>query len=196
MQYDIPELKELALAKIQQDLSKCNIVEEVFSKYTSWSVVIFSLWMPDFSLVGRYPELRELEIRELARTLLSSNSGPTLKSLKKKINRYTHGQLAHGRHIISVLYELMEGDASVEETPLPEAATSNQHVDGDWTGLKRALTSSLTSGTFLDSQFYAVEPGSSTDPPKVRPVYFCSTVGGSFISKLMACKPLPHITCG
>ena len=104
---------------------------------------------------------------------------------------YTLGQLPHGKHIFSVLYELIEGDASVEETPLPLAAPHNQDVvDGDWTGLKKALTSSLTSGTFLDSQFYAVESRSSTGPPKIRPVYFCSTVGGSFISKLMQCELL------
>ena len=86
----------------------------------------------------------------------------------------------------------MEGDSSVEKTPLPAAVPPNPDVlnrdNRDWTGLKKALTSSLTSGTFIDSQFYAVQSRSSTGPPKIRPVYFCSTVGGNFISKLMACK--------
>jgi len=43
VQYDVPELKQLALRQIQQDISKCDITEEVFSKYTSWSVVFFHL---------------------------------------------------------------------------------------------------------------------------------------------------------
>ena len=83
----------------------------------------------------------------------------------------------------------MEGNSSVEETPIPVAAPPNQDVlNGDWIGLKKALTGSLTSGTFLDSQFYAVQSRSSTGTQNIRPVYFCSTVGGKFISKLAACK--------
>ena len=41
LQYDVPELKELALRQIRQDLSKCDITEEALSKYTSWFVVVF-----------------------------------------------------------------------------------------------------------------------------------------------------------
>ena len=134
--------------------------------------------------------MRELEIRQLARTLLHSDPNPTLESLKKKIKCYTHGQLAHGKHIIPALYELMEGDVSLREPPLPAAEPPNKDVDGDRLGLKKALTSSLTSGTFLDSQFYAVESKSPTSPPKTCPVYFCSTVDGGFMSQLMACEPL------
>ena len=121
--------------------------------------------------------------------LLSSDSGPTLESLKAKINSYAHGELAHAEHIFPALYELMESDESVKETPLPAAAPPNhQATGGDWEGLKKALTSSLISGTFLDSQFYAAESRFSTGLQKIRPVYFCSTVGGSFTSKLVACK--------
>ena len=91
----------------------------------------------------------------------------------------------------------MEGDEPVKETPLPAAAPPNQQATGgDWEGLKKALTNSLTSGTFLDSQFYAVESKPSTGLPKIRPVYFCSAVGGSFASKLVTCKTFTRIMCG
>ena len=91
----------------------------------------------------------------------------------------------------------MESDKSVKEAPLPVAAPLNQQATGgDWEGLKKALTNSLTSGTFLDSQFYAVQSRSSTGLPNIRPVYFCSTVGGNFTSKLAACKPLARIMYG
>jgi len=117
--------------------------------------------------------------------------------LKIKIKSYAHGELPHAEHVLPALYELMESDESVKETPLPAAAPPNrQATGGDWEGLKKALTSSLTSGTFLDSQFYAVESRSSTSLPKIRPVYFCSTVGGSFASKLVACKTFTRIMCG
>ena len=145
----------------------------------------------------RYPELRELELRQLARVLLSSDSGPTLGLLKTKIKSYGHGELPHAEDILPTLYELMESDESVNEIPLPAAAPPNQHASsGDWEGLKSALTSSLTSGTLLDSQLYAVESRSLADLPKIRPIYFCSTVGGSFASKLVACKFLTRVICG
>jgi hypothetical protein len=146
--------------------------------------------------INRYPELRELELRQLARELLSSNSDSTLGLLRTKVRSYAHGELPHAEHILPALYELMESDESVEEIPLPAAAPPNPPVtSGDWEGLKTALTSSLTSGTFLDSQFYAVESRSSVGLPKIRPVYFCSAVGGSFASKLVACKSFIRTTC-
>jgi len=145
----------------------------------------------------RYPELRELELRQLARKLLSSNFGPTLGLLKTKIKSYGNGELRHAEDILPTLYELMESGESVKETPLPAAAPPNQQATGgDWEGLKRALTSSLTSGTFLDSQFYAVESRPSTGLLKIRPVYFCSTVGGNFVSKLATRRSLTRIVCG
>jgi len=142
-----------------------------------------------FPRIDRYPELRELELRQLARVLLSSDSDPVLELLKTKVKSYAHGELPHAEHVLPALYELMESDESVEETPPTAAAPLNQETTGgDWEGLKKALTSSLTSGSFLDSQFYAIESRSSTSLPKIQPIYFCSTVGGSFVSRLVACK--------
>ena len=145
----------------------------------------------------RYPELRELELRQLAGVLLSSDCGPTLGLLKTKVTSYGHGELPHAEDILPTLYELMESDEPVKETPLPVAASPNEEAGSrDWEGLKRALTSSLSSGTFLDSQFYAVESRSSTGLPKIRPIYFCSAVGGSSAPKLVACESLTRVTCG
>ena len=145
----------------------------------------------DLSPVSRYPELRDLEVRQLARALLSTDSASTLQSLQKGIEIYTRGQLPHAMHIISTIYEFMESDDSVAATeiPLPVATSSNKQTPSrDWAGLKKALISSLTSGTFLDSQFYAVESKSSSGLPKLRPIYFCSTVDDSLMSRLMQCK--------
>lgn len=121
--------------------------------------------------------------------LLSPDSGPALGIFKTKIKRYASGQIPHAEHVFPTLYEFMEGDESIEDMPPPAAASSNrQATSGDWGGLKKALVSSLTSGTFLDSQFYAVESRSSADLPKIRPIYFCSKVDDSFASKLVARK--------
>jgi hypothetical protein len=145
----------------------------------------------EFLFIDRYPELRELELRQLARVLLSSDSDPALGALKAKIKSYADGQLPHAEPVFPALYDLMENDGSVKEAPLPKAASSNQQVtSGDWDGLKKALTGSLTSGTFLDSQFYAAESRSSTGLPKIRPIYFCSAVGSGFASRLAACRSI------
>ena len=148
-------------------------------------------------MLFRSPELRQLELRQLARVLLSSDPNPALGLLKAKIKSYGHGELPHAEDVLPALYELMENDDPVKEKPFPTPAPPNQQATGgDWEELKKALTSSLASGTFLDSQFYAVESRSSAGLPKVRPVYFCSTVGGSLASKLAACKSLTWIMCG
>jgi len=150
-----------------------------------------------FPRIYRYPELRELELRQLARVLLSSDSGPILELLKTKVKSYAHGELSHAEHILPALYELMESDESVKETPFPVVASPYREATcGDWEGIKRALTMSLTSGTFLDCQFYAAESRSSTGLPKIRPIYFCSAVGGGFAPKLVGCESFTWIMCG
>ena len=51
-----------------------------------------------------------------------------LRVLKTKIKSYASGQLLHAEDVLLALYELMEGDESIEETPFPMAASSNQQV--------------------------------------------------------------------
>ena len=152
---------------------------------------------PKFLHIVRYPELRELELKQLARVLSSSDSSATFGLLKNRIKCYTHGELPHAENIFPALYKLMESEESVEEIPLPAVASSNRNVTtGDWDELNMALTSSLTSGTFLDSQFYAVESRSPVGFQKIRPIYFCSAVGGNFTSKLVACEFLENCMGG
>jgi hypothetical protein len=70
--------------------------------------------------------LRELELRQLARVLLSPDSSPALELLRVKVKSYAHGELPHAEHILPALYELMEGDESIKETPLPVAAPPSE----------------------------------------------------------------------
>ena len=139
-----------------------------------------------FSLRCRYPELRELELEQLAHTLLSTDSGPVLDALKDKIKFYTRGQLPHAKEILMALYELMERSEPFKKTPVQSPAPSKRGIAcGDRKSLKDALTWSLTSGSFLDSQFYALDSRPPAGAPRIRPIYFCSMVGGTFSSKLV-----------
>ena len=111
--------------------------------------------------------------------------------MKKEIEAYTRGKLPHAKHVISALYKLIEGDEPIGEPPFPATKVSNQKdTGGDWAGLKKALTSSLTSGTFLDSQLYATGSKSSTGLPNIQPIYFCSAVDSDFMTKLTGCRAL------
>ena len=174
-------------------------MEEVFSKYTSRSVIRFYCGGPNSHGAYRYPELRELEVKQLARTLLSTDSSSVMHALKGKIEAYIRGQLPHAKDILPVLYELMESGEAFKETPAQPPAPSKQDIDdGDWEELKDALTWSLTSGTFLDSQFYALDSKSRSGTPGLRPVYFCSITGGTFLPKLLKCgssSPGPQERC-
>lgn len=125
-----------------------------------------------------------------------------LDALKDKIKAYTQGQLPHAEDVLPALYEFMERNEPFNETPVQSPVPCKRGsagVDwkrvkdalkrgtgcGDWKRLKDALTWSLTSGSFLDSQFYALDSKPPAGVPKIRPIYFCSMVGGSFSSKLV-----------
>ena len=117
------------------------------------------------------------------------DSSPGLHALKDKAKACTRGQLPHAIDIIPALYELMERDEALKETPTKSPAPSKQNVaGGGWRRLKDALIWSLTSGSFLDSQFYALDSKPQASMPTIRPIYFCSMAGGTFLPKLVKCR--------
>ena len=123
------------------------------------------------------------------------DSSPALPALKDKIKAYTRGQLRHAKDILPALYQLMERGEALKETPSfltrlfgRQFTHPKQDVaHGDWGRLKDALIWSLTSGSFLDSQFYALDSRPRAGAPTIRPMYFCSMVGGTFLPKLVKC---------
>ena len=54
----------------------------------------------------------------------------TLGLLKAKFKSYAHGELPYAEHILPALYELMESDVSVKETPFSVAGSPNQQATG------------------------------------------------------------------
>jgi len=129
-----------------------------------------------------------LELKQLARTLLSTDSGPARRALKDKIKAYNRGELPYAKDILPALYQLMESDAAFKEEPVRSSKPSDQEIaGGDWR-LMDALTRSLTSGTFLDSQFYALDYKLRSGAPRIRPVYFSSMAGGALLPRLLKCK--------
>ena len=134
-----------------------------------------------------YPEVREVQIEHLARNLLSSAEPWQTAALKRKIEFYTSGALPHAQDLLPALYHRLANPLSMSvRTPHPPQRPPR---DGfDWQVLKTELTKSLSSGTFLDIELYApafrLESGSQS---KLRPLYFCSAVGGEYTTKILSC---------
>ena len=148
------------------------------------------LWWSEFSCHCRYPELRELELKQLARALLSTDSGPALHALEDKIEAYSRGQLPHAKDVLPTLYELMESDEAFRGTPTqPPAPSKQDRIGRGRGGLKAALIQSLRSGSFLDSQFFALDSKPQVGTPTIRPIYLSSMVGSTFLSKLVKRRP-------
>ena len=140
----------------------------------------------------RYPEVRNLELEQLTKALLSTDPSAVRRALKDKIKAYSRGQLPSARDILPALYESIESIDSLKGRSKAKKVQfhvpSNQCTTaGDRGGLKDALTRSLTSGTFLDSQFYALDSKSGSDAPRVRPIYICSMASSTFVPKLLKC---------
>ena len=143
-----------------------------------------------FSSCYRYPELRELELEHLARTLLTTDSDFVLNALAEKITDYTCGQLIHAKEVLPALHELTKKGTPFKETfAQPPTPSKLDAAVGDWGRLKNILTWSLTTGSFLDSQFYARDSNPPRGTPSIRPIYFCSMAGDrTFSSKLLKCE--------
>ena len=125
----------------------------------------------------------------MTRVLLSADSSAVSNVLKEKIKACTLGQLPHAKDILPALYELMKRDKPFKEKFAQPPALSELDTVGDWGRLKDALTWSLTSGSFLDSQFYALDSKPPRGTPTIRPLYFCSMAGArTFSSKLLKCE--------
>lgn len=117
---------------------------------------------------------------------MSASPSGARRALRDRIKAYSCGQLPHAKDVLPALYELMETDEAFKETPALPPAPSNQGTTSrDWERLKDALAWSLTSGTFLDSQFYALDSKSGFGVPRIRPIYFCSIFNGTFSAKLL-----------
>lgn len=120
---------------------------------------------------------------------MSGDSSAARRVLKDKIKAYNRGQLPHAKVILPALYELMDSDETFKEIPAQLPAPPYPIISGScWEGLKTALTWSLTSGTFLDRQFYALDSKSGSGAPRIRPVYFWSKAGDGFLPKDSKCR--------
>ena len=91
-QYDIPELKELALKWIRSTIHSCDIIQELASDFTAMYRFPSSLVSPSLlSNEIRFPEIREICLQQLANALCASDRVNTSKNLMSAIQGCIHG---------------------------------------------------------------------------------------------------------
>jgi len=118
--------------------------------------------------------------------LLSSIEPWKTAALKRKIEFYTSGALPHAQDVLPALYHRLSNPQFLSIWTLhPFRAPPS---DGfDWQILKKELTKSLSSGAFLNMELYAPVSKLSGGQRKLRPLYFCSAVGGGYTAKILSC---------
>lgn len=181
----------IALNEIKRTLDSCDIIEEVFSKYTSRYLVFGTLPNPTTTErpYFRFPEIRDLQVEHLARNLLSSIEPWKTVALKQKIEIYTSGSLPHAQDVLPALYRQL-ANPRLLSMRAPHPFPAPPRGDFNWQALKSELTKSLSTGTFLNMELHALKSKPSGGKPKLRPLYFCRAVGGEYTTKILTCTLL------
>lgn len=91
-QYDIPELKELALKWIRSTIHSRDVMQELASDFTA--MYRFPLFAPIPRLTehrNSFPEIREICLQQLANALCTHDRAKTSKDLMSAIRGSIHG---------------------------------------------------------------------------------------------------------
>lgn len=130
-------------------------------------------------------------MEHLARSLLSSGDPWKTAALKRKIECYVSGTLPHAQEVLPALYHRLANPQSLRSVtplmPIPHPFRMPPRDGFDWQVLKAELTKSLGSGAFLNMELCAPASRLSDGRLKLRPLYFCSAVGGECITKILSC---------
>ena len=132
-----------------------------------------------------------MQVKHLARSLLSSSEPWKTAALKRKIECYTAGGLPHAQEVLPALYRRFANPQALRpvapSTRAPRPLQAPPKDGFEWQVLKTELTRSLSSGAFLNMELYAPTSRSSGGRPKLRPLYFCSAVGSECTIKILYC---------
>ncbi|KAF9785433.1 hypothetical protein BJ322DRAFT_830356 [Thelephora terrestris] len=154
--YDVPALKALALDRIRGELSKCDIVEESFSRFTS-----------------QYDEIRSLYVEQLAYTWVEDSTEATRTSIEKKVDSFVEGDLEHAAEMVSTLWKMVNKDGDIKAPSNTSPTTTQVKSPAHWDSVKIALIKSIRTGVFFDRKYLTRH---SISGDGLKPVYFSSTI--------------------
>ncbi|KAF9785405.1 hypothetical protein BJ322DRAFT_828370 [Thelephora terrestris] len=152
--YDVPELKALALNHIRHQLTKCDIVEETFSRFAS-----------------RFDEVRSLYLEQLALVWMEdSKTEVTRASVDQKIDSFVEGGLEHASETIVALLEIASKDDDIGS---PVNTSPDDTPDSCWTSVEEAFLISIREGVFFDRKYLARHYKAGD---LFKPVYFSGKI--------------------
>jgi len=120
-------LKTLALGHIRNQLTKCNIVEEAFSRFASRWVEYAAVIDCTLMARRRYDEIRGLYVDQLARVWMEDSTETTNASINKRIDSFAEGDLEYAAETLSALWEIANKDGDVKAP-----ANTSQTVSPLW----------------------------------------------------------------
>lgn len=163
-QYDVPELKTLALNCIRGGLAICNIVEDTFCRF-----------------VSQYEEVRNLYVEQLAYVWVESTTRATPIGIGDKIESFVGGDLGHAAGVVSELWDVLNKDEDItvpSDTPLPVTQVKSPV---HWKTVNTALLNSIRTGVFFDRKYWARHFSTGE---AFKPIYFSSLIINDLRSEL------------
>ncbi|KAF9785437.1 hypothetical protein BJ322DRAFT_830823 [Thelephora terrestris] len=154
--YDVPALRTLALNQIRGELSKCDIVEESFSRFAS-----------------QYDEIRSVYVEQLAYIWVDDSTEATRTSIEKKIDSFGEGNLEHAAEMVSALWKKVNTEGEVTAPSNTSSAAAPVKGPAHWDSVKIALIKSIRKGVFFDRKYWARH---SDSWEVLKPVHFSSTI--------------------
>lgn len=156
------------MGSIKNGLVRCDIVEEVFSKFTS-----------------KYDEARVMQINHLVSIPMRSDKNLTKQLCDKvdeKVDVYAAADLEHAAEAVSLLWEVSNNDEC--QPPEPKGSSKSRPVatsPANWEFVNTALIRSIREGVFVDRMYFTRHSGTLK---VLRPVHFSSIVAGGRLGSI------------
>ncbi|KAF9779861.1 hypothetical protein BJ322DRAFT_346991 [Thelephora terrestris] len=161
--YDIPTLKERAMAHIRNNLDHCDIVGEIFSSFTYF-----------------FPEILSMQVSFLVNKMNEESKGgaegPTRTRLRSEIASLSRSETRRATEALVMIWNcIREPLKPLMTQPKSVVLVAPTHLP-NWHRVQLALLKSITTGIFIDVQFYACSRVVDDLPMDPKPLFISSIV--------------------
>ncbi|KAF9650003.1 hypothetical protein BDM02DRAFT_1689338 [Thelephora ganbajun] len=161
--YDIPTLKEQAKAHIYNNLESCNITEEIFSSFSC-----------------SFPELLSMQVSQLVKKMEEESKegieSATRKQLRNKIASLSQPQVKRAKNALAMIWNCVKRPLEPPATVYKFTFSVTPTLFPNWQRVKLALLKSISTGIFIDIQFYAYNKMGNDLPLDPKPLFTSSIV--------------------
>ncbi|KAF9779859.1 hypothetical protein BJ322DRAFT_1113175 [Thelephora terrestris] len=161
--YDIPTLKERAMAHIRNNLGYCDIIGEIFSSFTYF-----------------FPEILSMQVSFLVNKMNEESKGgaegPTRTRLRTQIASLSRSEMRRATDALVMIWNCIKEPLKPPTTqPKADVSVASANLP-NWQRVQLALLKSITTGIFIDVQFYACNKVFDDLPVDPKPLFISSIV--------------------